>query len=280
MIGVIDVGGGLRGSYGAGVLDYCMDNDIVFDYGIGVSAGSANISSYLAHQRGRNYTFYTEYMSRPEYMGWKSILKTKSYVGLEYIYGDLSDSWGEYPLDWQAIVDNPAKFKIVSTNAYTGLPVYFDKSDMHQDDYGAIKASCNVPIVDRPYMLNGIPYYDGGISDPVPFEKAFTDGCDKLVIILTRPKDYRRISKNDEKGARLLSSVYPSAGHDVATRGEVYNRQVDEAVELEKQGKVLIVAPSDIGQMKTLTKDITTIRELYLKGYHDAETIPAFVKGE
>lgn len=280
MIGVIDVGGGLRGSYGAGALDYCMDNDVVFDYGIGVSAGSANISSYLAHQRGRNYTFYTEYMSRPEYMGWKSILRTKSYVGLEYIYGDLSDSWGEYPLDWQAIVDNPAKFKIVSTNAYTGLPVYFDKSDMHQDDYGAIKASCNVPIVDRPYMLKGIPYYDGGISDPVPFEKAFTDGCDKLVIILTRPKDYRRISKNDEKGARLLSSVYPSAGHDVATRGEVYNRQIDEAVGLEKHGKVLIVAPSDIGQMKTLTKDITTIRELYLKGYHDAETIPAFVKGE
>jgi len=97
------------------------------------------------------------------------------------------------------------------------------------------------------------------------------------VIILTRPKDYRRISKNDEKGAKLLSVMYPSAGQDVMNRGEVYNRQVDQTVELEKQGKVLIVAPSDIGQMKTLTKDVTTIRELYLKGYHDASSIPAFV---
>lgn len=279
MIGVIDVGGGLRGSYGAGVLDYCMDQNVVFDYGIGVSAGSANISSYMAHQRGRNYTFYTEYMSRPEYMGWKAFLKTKSYVGLDYIYGDLSDSWGEYPLDWPAIVANPAPFKIVATNAYTGLPVYFDKSDMHQDDYSAIKASCNVPVVDRAYKINGIPYYDGGISDPVPFKKAFLDGCDKVVIILTRPKHYRRISSTDERAGKMLSVVYPSAGQDVLTRGEVYNRQVDEAMKLEKEGKVLIIAPSSIGQMKTLTKDTETIKDLYDKGYKDAEAIPAFMKG-
>ncbi|MCH3961550.1 MAG: patatin family protein [Solobacterium sp.] len=277
MIGVIDVGGGLRGSYGAGVLDWCMDNDAVFDYGIGVSAGSANIASYLAHQRGRNYTFYTEYMSRPEYIGWKALLKTKSYVGLEYIYGDLSDSWGEYPLDWQKIKENPAPFKVVATNAYTGLPVYFDKAEMRQDEYMAIKASCNVPVVDRPYKINGVPYYDGGISDPVPYKRAMEDGCDRLVIILTRPKNYRRIAKTDEKAAHLLSAVYPSAGKDVLTRGELYNRQVDEVIELEKQGKVLIVAPSDIGHMKTLTKDVTTIRELYLKGYHDADAIANFM---
>lgn len=278
MIGIIDVGGGLRGSYGAGVLDFCIDNDIVFNYGIGVSAGSANVASYLGHQRGRNYTFYTEYLSRPEYMGWKALVKTRSYLGLEYIYGDLSDSWGEYPLDWQAIVDNPAPFKVVATNAFTGLPVYFDKSDMKQDDYMAIKASCNVPIVDRPFMIRGVPYYDGGISDPVPYQRAFEDGCDRLVVILTRPKEYRRISKNDETVAKILSAKYPSAGRDMMNRGELYNRQVDEIVELEKQGKVLIVAPNDIGHMKTLTKDVATIRELYLKGYHDANSIVAFMK--
>lgn len=33
MTGVIDVGGGLRGAYGAGVFDWCMDNDVHFDSG-------------------------------------------------------------------------------------------------------------------------------------------------------------------------------------------------------------------------------------------------------
>lgn len=53
--GIVDVGGGLRGIYAAGVLDYCMDQGIHFDLGIGVSAGSANLASYAAGQRGRNY---------------------------------------------------------------------------------------------------------------------------------------------------------------------------------------------------------------------------------
>ena len=47
-IGVVDVGGGLRGIYAAGVLDYCMDQGVHFDLGIGVSAGSANLASYAA----------------------------------------------------------------------------------------------------------------------------------------------------------------------------------------------------------------------------------------
>ena len=44
-IGVVDVGGGFRGIYAAGVLDYCMHKGIWFDLGIGVSAGCANLAS-------------------------------------------------------------------------------------------------------------------------------------------------------------------------------------------------------------------------------------------
>lgn len=62
--GVIDVGGGLRGIYGAGVLDRCLEEDLRFDLCIGVSAGSANMASYLAGQYGRNKPFYDEYSFR------------------------------------------------------------------------------------------------------------------------------------------------------------------------------------------------------------------------
>jgi predicted patatin/cPLA2 family phospholipase len=145
--GIVDVGGGFRGIYATGVLDYCMDNNVHFDLGIGVSAGSANLISYIAGQRGRNYQFYTEYALRKEYAGVKNFLFKKSFINLDYVYSTLSDSDGENPLDYPAAVANPMEFIAVATDAETGEAKYFDKSDMHQDDYSIMKASCAIPFV-------------------------------------------------------------------------------------------------------------------------------------
>ena len=276
-IGVVDVGGGLRGSFGAGVLDYCMEQGIRFDFGIGVSAGAANISSYMANQRGRNFVFYTEYFQREQYMGVKNLIHTGSYIGLDYIYSSLSDHEGDYPLDWKTIRNDPRDMMIVATDANTGLPHYFDKYDMRQDSYDPIKASCCVPVINRPYKVNGIPYYDGGLSDPVPYEKAFEAGCDKVVVILTRPEDYRRIPKNDKIIADLLHPHYPNASQAMRNRSVIYNQQLDECEYLQIQGKVCIVAPDSIGKMKTLTKDKDSIEALYYKGYEAGKKILNFV---
>ena len=276
-IGVVDVGGGLRGSFGAGVLDYCMEQGIRFDFGIGVSAGAANISSYMANQRGRNFVFYTEYFQREQYMGVKNLIHTGSYIGLDYIYSSLSDHEGDYPLDWKTIRNDPRDMMIVATDANTGLPHYFHKYDMRQDSYDPIKASCCVPVINRPYKVNGIPYFDGGLSDPVPYEKAFEAGCDKVVVILTRPEDYRRIPKNDKIIADLLHQHYPNASLAMRNRSVVYNQQLDECEYLQIQGKVCIVAPDSIGKMKTLTKDKDSIEALYYKGYEEAKSILNFV---
>lgn len=276
-IGVVDVGGGLRGSFGAGVLDYCMEQGIRFDFGIGVSAGAANISSYMANQKGRNFVFYTEYFQREQYMGVKNLMHTGSYIGLDYIYSSLSDHEGDYPLDWKTIRNDPRDMMIVATDANTGLPHYFHKYDMRQDSYDPIKASCCVPVINRPYKVDGIPYYDGGLSDPVPYEKAFAAGCDKVVVILTRPEDYRRIPKNDKIIADLLHPHYPNASQVMRNRSVVYNQQVDACEYLQVQGKVCIVAPDSIGNMKTLTKDKDSIEALYYKGYEEAKSILNFV---
>lgn len=276
-IGVVDVGGGLRGSFGAGVLDYCMEQGIRFDFGIGVSAGAANISSYMANQRGRNFVFYTDYFQREQYMGVKNLIHTGSYIGLDYIYSSLSDHEGDYPLDWKTIRNDPRDMMIVATDANTGLPHYFHKYDMRQDSYDPIKASCCVPVINRPCKVNGIPYYDGGLSDPVPYEKAFEAGCDKVVVILTRPEDYRRIPKNDKIIADLLHPHYPNASQAMRNRSVIYNQQLDECEYLQIQGKVCIVAPDSIGKMKTLTKDKDSIEALYYKGYEAGKKILNFV---
>ena len=275
--GVIDVGGGMRDAYGAGVFDWCNDNGVNFDYCIGVSAGSANMSSYLAGQRGRNLKFYTDYDLRDECMSMKNYVKTRNFVDLEYVYGKLSNSDGECPLDFAAVEANPAEFKVVATNALSGKPHYFDKADMCQDDYCAIKASSCVPAANQPYYVSGTRYFDGGISDPIPLAKAFEDGCDKVVLILTRPRDFERNPKKDRLTARILKAGFPEAAKAMSKRAETYNKQLRLAKEFEKQGKVLIIAPDDIGEMKTLTKDKEMIEELYKKGYRDAAAIKDFL---
>ncbi|MBQ9031699.1 MAG: patatin family protein [Parasporobacterium sp.] len=278
--GIVDVGGGMRDIYGAGVLDCCLAHGISFDLGIGVSAGSANLSSFFAGQKGRNYQFYIEYAFRKAYISAGNWLKTRNYVNLDYGYGTLSNSDGEYPLDFPAILSNPAEFQIVATNAVTGRPRYFDKTEMKQDDYGAVKASSCVPVANTAYLIDGIPYFDGGLSDPIPVQRALDLGCDRVVLILTRPKDFRRDPEKDRFAARVLRRKYPNAARVMSERAHTYNTELDAAMALEQQGKVLIVAPDEIEGMKTLTRDKEVMNRLYQKGIRDAHRIEAFLSDE
>lgn len=277
MIGVVDVGGGERGVYGAGVFDFCMERGIDFDYCVGVSAGAANLSSYLAGQVGRNFAFYTTYSFRPQYMGARLAATTGQYTDLDYIYGTLSNSDGEYPLDYAAMVASGKQFIIVTTGADNGLPVYFTLDDLSQDDYAPVKASSALPIVNKPYPVHGRLCYDGGLSDPIPVKKALDAGCEKVVVVLTRPRDYYRSPDNDMHFVRMLWPKHPRIAMALANRAGLYNWQLDLAKKYEREGKVLIVAPDDIGEMGTLTKDVDAIQGLYAKGLRDAFAIEEFL---
>lgn len=276
-IGIVDVGGGLRDSFGAGIFDLCLDEGITFDICVGVSAGSANMASFLSGQRGRNYKFYTEYVFRKEYISFRNWVRYRNYVNTDYSYGILSNSDGECPLDYQALCANPAEYIIVATNALTGEAKYFDRSDMKQDSYDVIKASGTVPVINRPYYIDGVPYYDGGIADPIPFEYCLNAGCSKVVIILTRPKEFHRSTDKDLWACRFLKRKFPIAARALAGRAERYNAQLDRASALEKQGKVLILAPDDIGQMKMLKKDLEAMETLYQKGYDAGKKVRRFL---
>lgn len=278
--GIVDVGGGLRGIYAAGVLDYCMDQNIRFDLGIGVSAGSANLASYGAGQRGRNYQFYTEYAFRKEYMSLGNFIFKKSFVDMDYVYGTLSNADGENPLDYPALRDNPMEFLVVATDALTGQAKYFDKRDIQQDDYNIMKASSSIPFVCKPYTVQGKPYYDGALGDPVPVEKAFQLGCDRVVVILTKPEHELRSPGKDEKLAVHIRKKYPSAAEKLCLRAQHYNESVALAKEYAGQGKVLIVSPDDTFGVDTLKKDRESLKRLYEKGYKDGQKIEGFLYRE
>ena len=222
-IGVIDVGGGYRGIYAAGVLDYCMDQNITFDLGIGISAGSANLASYAAGQKGRNYRFYTEYGFRKQYASLGNFIRKHSYIDMDYVYGTLSNHDGESPLNYPAIRDNPMEFFVVAADAVTGQAKYFGKEDIAADNYDVFKASSSIPFFCPPYEIKGVPYYDGALGDPVPVEKAFELGCDRVVVLLTKPENILRNSKKDERLAAGIRKKYPLAAERLCERAQRYN---------------------------------------------------------
>lgn len=275
--GIVDVGGGFRGIYAAGVFDYCLDQGIRFDLVIGVSAGSANAVSYLAGQRGRNYQFYTEYAFRKEYIGARNVLTKGSYIDLDYVYGTLSAASGECPLDYRALADNPAELLVVATNALTGSAKFFDKSDLQQDNYDICKASSAIPFVCRPYEINWMPYYDGALGDPVPVEKAFQCGCDKVVVILTRPADTPRAPGRDPFFAGRIQRRYPFAAQKLRTRAQRYNEGVALAKQYAAEGRALLVSPDGTCGLNTLTRDKEALIQFYQKGRRDAQAISAFL---
>lgn len=279
MLGLIDVGGGMRGAYTAGIYDYLMNQGVQpFGYLLGVSAGSGNMVSYLAGQAGRNLRFYLDYAFRREYMSMRNYVKSGSYIDLDYPYEVLSGQEGEDPVDLTAFNASTARYEVVVTDAATGNPVYYDKAQLSGGNYDAIKASCCVPGFCKPYPVNGVPGFDGGVADPVPYKRALEQGCDRLVLLLTRPADYRRPLLEHQGMMEKALRDWPNAYSALLRRSARYNRDVAAVRELEKEGKALLLAPRDIGGMSTLTKDKEAMERLYQMGYEQGPKIMAFVR--
>ncbi len=267
----------MRGSYGAGITDYLMDRDLYpFSFGIGVSAGVGNLGTYISRQRGRMKRYYAVYPDRPEYMSIRNIFTKGCYLDLDYVNDRLSSPDGEDPFDRESFISNRMDLTIVSTDGRTGKPAYFPK-EMLAESFEVLKASEALPLVTPPIVIDGVRYFDGGISDPIPFRKAFSMGADRIVIILTRPKTYFRSPDKDRLIARTLGRKFPMAGEALSKRAETYNRELREALEIEKEGKVLILSPESTCGVTTLRHRAEDVEALYSLGYKDAESIEAFI---
>lgn len=268
-IGLVVEGGGMKCAYGAGIMDAFLDEGITFDYCIGVSGGSGNVASYLAGQRGRNLRFFTDHIHSPDYFGLKSLLKTGDLFGLEYIYGNLTRRDGEDPLDFPALMKNPAEYEVVVTNALTGKPEYYGREMMQQDDYRLIMASSAIPVACHPVELNGTPYFDGGLTDAIPVRRAMERGCEKLVVLLTKNRDYVRKPQGMRGLYRRVCRKYPRIVEAIDRRHEVYNDNLRDVFSLEREGTAFVFAASEPIHVGTYSMKEEAERALYDLGLRD-----------
>lgn len=265
-LGIVFEGGGMRGVYTAGIIEAFLEQQFYANYVIGVSAGASNGVSYVSKQRGRALRCIIEYANNPRYASLKSWITTGSYFGMDFLFGDLPHSLE--PFDWEACNNNPCEFKIGATDAETGEPVFFDKSDL-DDNFTVIRSSCSLPLFSPAIQWKGRAYYDGGVVRPIPANQALADGCDFLVIVLTQPRGFQ---KEPQKGMGLFKAVlhkYPHLVEAMQNRHLVYNEELERVAELEKEGRALVIAPDSGLIMGRTEKDKTNLKAAGRQGYLD-----------
>ena len=264
--GLVLEGGGLRGMYTAGVLDAFLEQGITFDVGVGVSAGAAYGISYVSGQKGRNLKICEKYLNDKRYVSLRNLFKEGALFGQTFVYEDIPRKL--VPFDYDAYFKSKTKFLAGVTNILTGEIEYYQmKNDRYK--YDLFKATCALPLVSPIIPMGTGLYLDGGIADPIPYKQALKEGCEKLVIILTRHRGYVKEAEKAIWFSKLYYRKYPKLIEAMKRRHIVYNEQLEEIAELEKEGKAVIIAPTRPVKIKRIETNIDKIRGLYSKGYED-----------
>lgn len=262
-------GGTFRPIFSCGVMDALLDNDIYFPYVIGVSAGITDGVSYVSKQKKRNLEVLKEFRHDKRYVGFRNFFTDKSLFGLKFAYETVPEEL--YPFDWDTYLSNPAEVKVGVTNAETGKSEYLDGKKMDRK-CTMLKATCAIPMLFPAIEINGNRYYDGGVCDPIPVRQAEADGHDKMLIVLTRPISYRKkLSRNNVVAAKAMKRKYPNLVEPLMTRHELYNKELEYCNRLEKEGRAVILRPTEEVQIESFEKDLEKIDRIYQFGYELAE---------
>ena len=190
MPGVLFEGGSFRAIFSCGVMDALLEQDVMFPYCIGVSAGAADSASYISRQKERNLNMLLRYRNDKRYMGLRNYFKKEhSLFGVDFVFRKMPNVL--FPFDMDTFQNYAGDYVVVTTDANTGKPHYFHKEDV-DDRFDVFCASCALPVYFQAVHIGGGAYYDGGVSDPVPIRRLQRDGHHKALIVLTRPEGYRK----------------------------------------------------------------------------------------
>lgn len=265
-VGMVLEGGGMRGLYTAGVLDQMLSEEIEVDGMVTVSAGALFGINYASKQKGRTLRYNKQYIKDKRYISMRSLFRTGSIVNTEFAYYKLPFELDVF--DQEAFTQSGITFYATVTNMETGGPEYIRiKNGFKQID--ALRASGSMPFVSQLVEHNGQKYLDGGVSDSIPVRKAKALGYEKLIVILTRPLDYRKTRPNDRM-IDLFYRRYPKFAERLKQRHQDYNETVEKITEMEKNGELFVIRPSKLIPIKRLERNPEKLQQMYDLGMKDA----------
>ena len=264
--GLVLEGGGLRGVFSSGVLDYMMEKNIEFPYVIGVSMGALNAASYVSKQPGRGFRVPYNHLNNPKYLSLGNFIREGSYFGLDFIFNKIVYELD--PFDFEAFEKSEQKFISVAAHCSSGTPYYFNKDNLNREDnIKALMATSSLPFISKMISVQEEEFLDGGIIDAIPIEKAIEDKILKPVIILTRPLGYRKKSSGILL-SKLVYKKYPKVQEMIKNKAYNYNKTMDLIETLEKENKVFVIRPNKPIEMGRTEKNLEKLKSAYEFGYN------------
>lgn len=263
-LGLVLEGGALRGHYTAGVLDAFLEKGVAFPYIIGVSAGASVACSFVSRQHGRNQTIVSTYRNDRRYLSWSNWFATGSLFGMDFLYREIPHRL--VPFDFAAFHASPSRFVTVCTDVDAGTPVYYEKDG--EDPLSVLRASASMPFLSPIVEYKGRRLLDGALSDSLPWGRAVAEGYRRNVVVLTRPRGYRKRPTNPWP-ARLVYGRHPRLVDLINRRWHQYNLSLERIEEAEAAGAALVIRPSaELGVGRT-ERSVAKLTQLYELGRLD-----------
>ena len=258
-------GGGLRGIYTAGVLDEMLKDKIKVDAIIGVSMGALIGINYKSKQPERAIRYNLKYCDDKRYMGLQSLIKTGNIANKEFAYYKLPNELDKF--DYDTYKKSKIKMFVTVTNIDTGEAKYIEVKDA-KEGIEYFRASSSMPGVSKIVEIDDKKYLDGGVADSIPVKKALELGYDQVIVVLTRPIEYRK-KLTSMKWLQSRYKKYPKFQKTIATRNKRYNETVEEILKLEENKKIFCIRPTEQIKIKRVEKNEVTILEQYNLGKKD-----------
>ncbi len=280
--GLVLEGGALRTIYSSGVTDGFLEAGLDFDHVIGVSAGIAYGVSFISRQFARNLEIVMRYANDKRYMSKRNMLRPGNqhcYFGLDFVYDEIPNHL--IPYDYEAFAAWHGEAEAVVTDMETGKAAYFPV-DREDERFILLRATCAMPLLFPIFNYKGIKCLDGGVADGIPWKRALDRGCDRVVVVLTRERDYRRTGNELMPAMRAVYRKYPRFLDAMESRMERYNRCREELFEAERQGKVLVFTPECTKGFSRTERDVVKIHALWQQGLDHArarvDEVYAYIK--
>ena len=262
--GLIMEGGAMRGMFTAGVLDVLMENGLVTDGAIGVSAGAVFGCNYKSHQIGRVIRYNTEYCKDKRYASFKNLVKTGNLYSEQFCYHEVPEKLD--PFNEAAFAASPMDFFVVCTDVKTGEPIYHKCRKGDAEDVLWMEASASMPLAAKIVKIGHYGLLDGGVADSIPVRFFESIGYKRNLIILTQPKGYVKKKNKFLPAIRAKYFRYPAFVEAVADRHERYNETLSYISMLEQAGKDYVIRPPIPLEIGAMERDPAQLRRVYETG--------------
>ncbi|ARB72885.1 patatin family protein [Pasteurella multocida] len=273
-VGLVLEGGGMRAMFTAGVLDVFLTENVQVDGIVAVSAGVLFGVNYPAKQYGRALRYNKKYLNDKRYMGWHSLLTTGNIVNKDFAFYELPFTLD--PFDAETFRQSKIDFYATLTNVQTGEAEYVKLDDVF-NEMEVLRATSAMPFVSKMVEINGQYYLDGGIADSIPLKKCQALGYDKIIVVLTRPLEYRK-KPTPSWIFNLFYRDYPHLVEKLKTRYQNYNDTVEEIIRLNNNKDIFVIRPSHYLPISRIEKDVEKVQAMYDLGITDAKREMAALK--